>query len=80
MSKVRPWFINKVNFDQIAFTDEARFSLSGPDNFISWQLVNESSTIFRERKVLNDGGIRAHWTLKPNGQLLLLKIDVTLNS
>ena len=69
-----------MNFDQVAFTDEARFSLCGPDQFMSWQLINESSAIFRERKAFNGGGILVHGTLAPNGQLLLLKIDGTLNS
>ena len=69
-----------MNFDQVAFTDEARFSLCGPDQFMSWQLINESSAIFRERKAFNGGGILVHGTLAPYGQLLLLKIDGTLNS
>ena len=49
-----------MNIDQVAFTDEARFSLCGPDNFMSWQLKNESSAIFRERKAFNSGEIIVH--------------------
>ena len=33
---IRSWIRRKVDFETVLLTDEVRFSVDGPDNFMSW--------------------------------------------
>ena len=38
---ITEWFTDNLNFNSIVFTNECRFLLDGPDNFVSWDLYEE---------------------------------------
>lgn len=80
MEHVREWFKEKVNFKKVIFSDEARFSLDGPDNFKSWQLVNEVGDYNRTRRAFDGGGVMVHGVVGLDGCLYLNLIEGTLDS
>jgi len=74
------WFTENLNFRSIVFSDECRFSLDGPDNFLSWDLYNCSSDCERPKRIMDGGGIMIYGFIDYTGYLWIEKISKTMNS
>ena len=63
---IKEWFKERVCFKNVIFTDEARFSLDGPDKFISWQLKNNMGDFNRVKR--------------PDASLIVTRLHGTIDS
>ena len=46
---IKCWIYNNINFNNVIFSDECRFSLDGSDYFQSWQLHYDNQPTIREK-------------------------------
>lgn len=76
---IKSWFVEGVNFKSVIFTDEARFSLQGPDNFQTWQLHDNKNEEFRNMQPFKGGSIMVFGAIGYDGTFLLRKVDGILN-
>ena len=76
---IKSWFMKSIDFKSIIFTDEARFSIQGPDNFQSWQLHNGTNEEIRDKKPFKGGSIIVFLDMAYDETFLIRKIDGTLN-
>ena len=72
------WFEENIDFSKVIFSDESRFSLDGPDNDISWQLV-EDAPICRPSRPMGGGSIMLFGLIGSDGFCSIRKIDGTMN-
>lgn len=79
-SKIKGWFRSKIDFNNVIFSDEARFSLDGPDNFRSWQLNNEEMEQNRKRRQMQGGSVMILGIMGFGSYLKIIKIDGTLTA
>jgi len=79
VSIIREWFAKRVNFENVIFSDESRFSLDGPDHFMSWQLPQYSESFSRLKRPCNGGGIMVHGVLHLDGTLSLDRVEGKIN-
>lgn len=73
------WFTEKINFEKVIFSDECRFSLDGPDNFLSWQLWSSNNQQFRRRRAFGGGSIMIYGFIGNDGFLSIKRIEGNLN-
>lgn len=78
LNVIRKWFEDNINFKKICFTDECRFSLDGPDKFISWDLYNDKSTIFRNRRAMYGGSIMIFGAIGFDGNLIIRRLNKSI--
>ena len=76
---IKSWFVKGLDFKSIIFSDEARFSLDGPDNFQSWQLHNNNNEPFRDRRPYKGESVMVFGAITYYGTLLIRKVEGTLN-
>jgi len=69
----RKWIIDDHDWKTTIFSDEKRFSLDGPDNWMTYLLKNEK--INRERRQCKGGGVMVWLMVMPNGLLAHKIID-----
>ena len=62
------------------FTDECRFSLDGPDNFVSWDLYDSAGDAERPKRMIDGGGIMIYGFIDYTSYLWIEKISKTMNS
>ena len=74
----RKWSKNKVNFNQIIFTDEKCFNLDGPDNWISY--VRQGMRIIRNKRPCGGGSTMSWGMINSTGQLNVKKVTGNMNS
>ena len=74
---VRKWICDKIDPDNIVFTNEARFSLDGNDNMYSWIDKNDNS---RQLRPYKGGSIMVRGAITKSGQLIVRRIVGTLDS
>ena len=67
VSIIRSWFSENINFKKVIFSDEARFSLHGPDNFQSWDLHDSLDDVERPKRQMNGGGIMVYGAIGSDG-------------
>lgn len=80
VSIIRSWFNENVNFKNVIFSDECRFSLDGPDSFLSWDLFDGSNDGERPKRQFGGGGIMVYGAIASDGFFKLIKIEGTINS
>ena len=78
LEMLRSWFQKKIDFSKIIFSDESRFSLDGPDNNTSWQVLGDEP-IRRPSRAMGGGSIMVFGLIGSDGFLSLRKIDGTMN-
>ena len=76
---IKSWFCEKIEFKNIIYTDECRFSLDGPDHFKSWQLHSRDNVWERPSRANNGGSIMIYGAISYDGKLLIRKINEYLN-
>ena len=76
---ITEWFTDNLNFNSIVFTDECRFSLDGPDNFVSWDLYDSAGDAERPKRMMDGGGIMIYGFIDYIGYLWIEKISKTMN-
>ena len=77
---IKEWFKERVCFKNVIFTDEARFSLNGPDKFISWQLKDNMGDFNRVKRPFDGGGVMVHGELGPDASLMVTRLHGTIDS
>lgn len=77
--KIRTWLKERMNFADIIFSDECRFSMDGPDNFQSWQLHDEPIQTYRPMRHMSGGSVMVYGAMGSDGYFVLRKIDGTLD-
>lgn len=75
---IKAWFEERIDFNKVIFTDECRFSLDGPDNFLSWQL-DDDVTKYRQSRAFSGGSVMIFGLMGSDGFLEVRKIDGTLD-
>ena len=75
---LRSWFEQEIDLNKLIFPDESRFSLDGPDNDISWHLV-EGDPICRPSRPMEGGSIMVFGLIGCDGFLSIRQLDGTLN-
>lgn len=78
VSTVLSWFQKNINFNEVVYSDECRFSLDGPDNFMSWEIDNEEKCYTRFKRPCFGGSIMIYGYILKDGYLGIRKIDGTL--
>lgn len=78
LDHIKEWISQGIKFNNVIFTDEKRFSLDGPDNYIDWISGNEN--IHRKRRQMGGGGLMIHAMVFYDGYVHITKLDKTLNS
>ena len=78
LETLRSWFEQEIDFFTVIFSDESRFSLDGPDNDTSWQLL-EGDAIYRPCRPMGGGSIMVFGVIGCDGFLSIRQIDGTLN-
>lgn len=77
---VKDWFKNRINFHNVIYSDEARFSLDGPEKFISWQMKNDNNCNSRIKRAIDGGSVMVYGLIGSDGFLLVKKIEGTMNA
>ena len=77
---IKGWFKQRLNFQNVIFTDEARFSVDGPDRFMSWQLKDKISDFNRMKRPFDGGGLMVHGVLGTDGSLMVTRVNGTVDS
>lgn len=65
INHISDWITNHINWTKTIFTDEKRFSLDGPDCFVTYCTEEEEET--REIRCCEGGGVFVWLMLMPNG-------------
>ena len=68
---VTGWMISGFNIQNIIFTDEKKFNFDGPDNFSSWENVNDEYNIKRNKRQLGGGSIMIYGMVAYGGCIFL---------
>ena len=63
----KKWITSSHNWHETIFSDEKRFSLDGPDNWMSYIAKNEENS--REKRQCKGGGVMVWLMVMPNGLL-----------
>lgn len=79
INAIRQWMKERINFGKVIFSDEVRFSVDGPDHFMSWQLPHYAEQYTRMKRPFNGGGIMLHGCLMLDNTLVINRIDGTMN-
>lgn len=74
---VRNWICQKIDPDEIVFTDESRFSLDGNDSMYSWTCKND---IFRQMRPYRGGSVMIWAAITKSGLIVYRRIIGTLDS
>ena len=74
----RDWLMNGTSSKKVAFTDESRFNLDGPDSQMSWQ--HSKNRMKRPRRQQGGGGIMILGMLMLSGQLNCYEVQGIINS
>ena len=74
---VRTYITQRIDFHKVVFTDESRFSLDGNDNYHRW---SKNSRLVLNRRPYKGGSIMIWGAITYTGQLILRKVEGTLNS
>lgn len=80
VNTITSWFEDNVNFKSVIFSDECRFSLDGPDSFLSWDLYEGDGDGIRQKRMVDGGGIMIYGFVESSGYLHIEKIDGTMDS
>jgi len=75
MYTIGGWIKENIDFKRVVYSDEARFSLDGPDNFMTWELENEETTILRPMRYNKGGSVMVFGAILFDGTFLIRKID-----
>ena len=73
------WLRDRIDFAKVVFTDEKKFNLDGPDNWLSYHLKRENQPR-RQKRQQGGGGIMAHCTVLSNGSIHLFFCDNKIDS
>ena len=65
---IKEWFISRVDFNKVIYSDEARFSLDGPDTFMSWELTDSFDN---DNRTLRCFGGAQSWYMALWGQMVI---------
>jgi len=75
---VLEWISKGVNFRKVLFTDEKKFNLDGPDNFLTW--VPKSPNINkRNKRQFGGGSIMAHGCICSDGSFYIQIVKGRIN-
>ena len=77
---IKGWFKQRLNFQNVIFTDEAWFSVHGPDRFMSWQLKDKIGDFNRMKRPFDGGGLMVHGVLGTDGSLMVTRVNGTVDS
>ena len=75
---VTKWITQKIDFMRVVFSDEKRFSLDGPDNWMTYQLLN--SNLCRQKRQNKGGGLMMWGMVFSTGTIYVKKLIGRQNS
>lgn len=76
---ITSWFNEGIDFNKVIFSDECRFSLDGPDSFLTWDLFDGSDDGNREKRHSGGGGIMVYGLIGSDGFFKLIRVDGSIN-
>jgi len=74
----KKWLRERIDFSTVVFTDEKKFNLDGPDNWLSYHLKHNDEPK-RQKRQQGGGGIMAHCTVLSNGKIKLFFCEKYIN-
>lgn len=80
VTAIKSWLKSNIDFNKVIYSDECRFSLDGPDYFLSWQLHNDENSMFRSLRAFGGGSQMIFGYINVHGLLSIKFIDGTIDS
>ena len=76
-NNVKDWMLHNVNFNEVVFTDEKRFSLDGPDGFYSYvdKRARKVQIPTRKKRQQGGGSVMIWGCVTSDGEILIKFID-----
>ena len=78
MKMVSQWITQNIDFQNVVFSDEKRFNLDGPDNWMTY--LPKFSKLHRQKRQCKGGGIMMWGMVFSSGTVYLKKITGSQNS